>query len=205
MKNSIYPLFPFPLMVCAEKYEFISSEKKYISDLKMINNIGNLMSKNDKVLDSKELSNLKLFIDEQIFVFKKNLMRMKDENEIYITQSWVNNSNLNQFHPKHKHPNSVISGVMFLGENNIESLPPIRFHRTLEMFPLEFSFDDLNEFNASCREFDPVQGMLILFPSLLQHDVGVNTSDRVRTSISFNTYVRGTVGGREQLTEVFIS
>ena len=73
------------------------------------------------------------------------------------------------------------------------------------MYPLEFSFDDLNEFNASCREFDPVQGMLMLFPSLLEHDVGKNTSDRVRTSISFNTYVRGVVGGRDQLTEVSIS
>ena len=87
---------------------------------------------------------------------------------------------------------------MFLDENNDESLPPIRFHRTLAMFPLDFSFDGLNEFNASCREFDPVQGMLMVFPSLLEHDVEKNTSDQVRTSISFSTYVRGKVGLREQ-------
>ncbi len=205
MKNAIYPLFPYPLMVCAKKYGFTSSEKKYISELEMIENVGNLMSKNDKILDSKELSNLKQFIDEQLFDFKKNLLKIKDENEIYITQSWVNNSNPDQFHPKHKHPNSVISGVMFLDDNNDESLPSIRFHRTLEMFALDFNFDSLNEFNASAREFDPVQGMLMLFPSLLEHDVEKNTSDRVRTSISFNTYVRGIVGGREQLTEVSIS
>jgi uncharacterized protein (TIGR02466 family) len=205
MKNAIYPLFPYPLMVCGKKYEFTSSEKKYISELEMVDNSGNLMSKNDKVLDSKELTNLKLFIDEQIFNFKKNLLKIKDENEIYITQSWVNNSNPGQFHPKHKHPNSVISGVLFLDDNANENLPPIRFHRTLEMFALDFRFDDLNEFNASAREFDPAQGMLMLFPSLLEHDVDKNTSDRVRTSISFNTYVRGIVGGREQLTEVLIS
>lgn len=94
---------------------------------------------------------------------------------------------------------------MFLGENNDGSLPPIRFYRTLDMYPLDFKFDGLNEFNASCREFDPVDGMLMLFPSLLEHDVGRNMSDRVRTSISFNTFVRGVVGGREQLTEVLIS
>ena len=204
MKNAIYPLFPYPLMVCAKNYEFTNSEKEYISELEMIDNIGNMMSKNDKVLDSKELSDLKLFMDEQIFNFKKNLLKIKDQNEIYITQSWVNNSNPNQFHPKHKHPNSVISGVMFLDECNDGNLTPIRFHRTLDMFPLQFSFDDLNEFNANCREFDPVEGMLMLFPSLLEHDVDKNTSDRVRTSISFNTYVRGIVGGREQLTEINI-
>lgn len=205
MKNAIYPLFPYPLIICGEKYDFTSGESNYISELEMIDNIGNSMSKNDKVLDSEELSDLKRFIDEQILNFKKNLLRMKDENEIYITQSWVNNSFPNQYHPKHKHPNSVISGVMFLDDNEKYNLPAIRFHRTLEMYPLNFTFDELNEFNASAREFDPERGMLMLFPSLLEHDVDRNTSDRMRTSISFNTYVRGTVGGKAQLTEVLIS
>lgn len=205
MNNAIYPLFPSPLVVCGKKYEFTIAEKQYISELEMIDNIGNLMSKNDKVLDSKELADLKLFIDEQVFNFKKNLLKIKDQNEIYITQSWVNSSGPNQYHARHKHPNSVISGVMFLDEDNDESLPPIRFHRTLDMFPLQFSFDELNEFNASAREFDPEQGMLMLFPSLVEHDVDRNTSGRMRTSISFNTYVRGIVGGRKQLTEINIS
>jgi ectoine hydroxylase-related dioxygenase (phytanoyl-CoA dioxygenase family) len=73
------------------------------------------------------------------------------------------------------------------------------------MFPLDFEFDNLNESNAGCRSFETAQGSLILFPSLLEHDVEKNKSDRVRTSISFNTYVRGVVGGRDKLTEVNIS
>lgn len=205
MKNAIYPLFPYPLMVCGTNYEFTSAEKKFISDLDMVDNTGNLMSKDDRVLDREELSALRSFIDEQIYTFKKKLLRIKDQNEIYITQSWVNNADSNGYHPKHKHQNSIISGVMYVDENEDASLPPIRFHRTLEMFSLDFSFDELNEFNASAREFDTSQGMLMLFPSLLEHDVGRNTSDRMRTSISFNTFVRGKVGGSRQLTEVDIS
>jgi uncharacterized protein (TIGR02466 family) len=205
MKNAVYLLFPYPVMICAENYEFTSAEKKYISELEMIDNTGNLMSKNDEILGSEELSDLKLYIDEQIFIYKKKLLQIKDDNEIYITQSWVNRSSSDQFHPKHKHPNSVISGVMHFDENNDESLPPIRFHRSLEMFPLEFDFDNLNESNAGCRPFKTVQGSLILFPSLLEHDVEKNRSDRVRTSISFNTYVRGVVGSRGKLTEVHVS
>ncbi len=73
------------------------------------------------------------------------------------------------------------------------------------MFPVDFSFSELSEFNANSREFDVEQGMLMLFPSLLEHDVDKNGSDQIRSSISFNTYVRGTVGGKEQLTEVTIS
>jgi uncharacterized protein (TIGR02466 family) len=205
MNNTIYPLFPYPLVVCGQIYEFTEAEKKYISELEMVKNSGNVVSRFDRILDSKELSDLRKFVDEQVLNFKKNLLRIKDENEIYITQSWVNRSDSNDFHPKHKHQNSVISGVMYLDENDDASLPPIRFHRTLEMFSLDFKFDELNEFNAKSREFDPAQGMLMLFPSLLEHDVARNTSDRMRTSISFNTYARGAIGGREQLTEIFIS
>jgi uncharacterized protein (TIGR02466 family) len=205
MKNAIYPLFPYPLMICAKHYRFSESERRFISGLEMIDNIGNMMSKNDRILDSNELSKLRQFIDEQIFVFKKELLKIKDDNEIYITQSWVNDSGPGQSHQKHKHPNSVISGVMFLDENSDESLPPIRFYRTLEMFPLNFDFDDLHELNASCQVFETVQGRLMLFPSLLEHDVDRNTSDKMRTSISFNTFVRGVVGGRRSLTKLEIS
>ena len=65
MKNAIYLLFPYPVMICAENYQFTSSENKHISELEMIDNAGNLMSKKDKVLDIKELSKLKIFIYEQ--------------------------------------------------------------------------------------------------------------------------------------------
>ena len=205
MNNTIYPLFAYPVMVSAKRYEFTSAESDYLGVLEMTENTGNSMSRNEKVLDGQELANLRRFIDEQIFLYKKGLLHIPDENEIYITQSWVNNSKPDQFHPKHKHPNSVISGVMFLDENSDESLPPIRFHRTLEIFPMDFAFDDLNEFNASCREFYPAKGMLMLFPSQLEHDVEKNRSKRTRRSLSFNTFVRGTVGGREQLTEINIA
>ena len=61
--------------------------------MEMNDNNGNLMSKNDKLLDSKEFSTLKRFIDEQEFNFKNNLLRIKDESEIYFTQFWVNKAN----------------------------------------------------------------------------------------------------------------
>ena len=204
MKSTVYPLFAYPVVACAPVYRFTDAERQFIDDLEMIENVGNRMSKNDRILESEELVSLRGYIDEQILHYKKGLLRMKDDNEIYITQSWANRAASREFHQKHRHPNSIISGVMYLGDNSDESLPPIRFHRTLEMFPLEFEYEALNEFNATCRTFEPTDGMLMLFPSLLEHDVEQNRSDRERLSISFNTYVRGTVGGPEQLTEVSI-
>jgi uncharacterized protein (TIGR02466 family) len=204
MKNQLHPLFAYPLVICGDIYAFSDAENEYFVGLEMIDNVGNSMSKDDRVLDSEVLSKLKQFIDDRIFMYKKELLRIGDDNQIYVTQSWINRARPDQYHPRHKHPNSLISGVMYLDDNADRGLSPIRFHRSHEMFPLEFKYEELTDFNATSKEFEPKQGMLVLFPSLLEHDVGQNKSDRIRTSLSFNTYVRGKVGGRKQLTEVDI-
>ena len=204
MKNTVCPLFAQPVVICGRRYGFSATEKQYIEGLEMAESQGNSMSVVDKVLESAELQGLKSFVDEQITAYKRELLRIPDDVEIYVTQSWVNRSDADQFHPKHKHPNSVISGVLFLDDNSDFELPAIRFHRSAELFPVDFSYSELNDFNASCREFDVEEGMLVLFPSTLEHDVDRNRSGRTRSSLSFNTYVRGTVGGKRQLTEVEI-
>ena len=200
MKNAVYPLFASPLMICAEMYEFAAAEERHLSDLEMIDNVGNWMSSDDKVLDNPELERLRRFVDEQLLTYKKHLLRLKDDNEIYLTQSWLNRSDPGQHHPKHNHPNSIISGVLFL--DDVSGQAPLRFHRAVELLSLDFEFAELTDFNASCREFDPQRGMLILFPSLLEHDVETNRTDVPRRSLSFNTYVRGQIGGKRQLTRI---
>lgn len=205
MNNQVYPLFAFPLVICGERYSFSDDEKGYLDGLEMAGNDGNLMSQVDRVLDSGKLSELKRFIDQKVLAYKKELLRFKDEHEIYITQSWVNRSVAGDFHPRHRHPNSIISGVLFLDDNSDGDLPAIRFHRGSDMFPLAPGFAELTDFNADSREFAPQEGLLMLFPSLLEHDVGKNSSARSRSSLSFNTFIRGKLGGSRQLTEIEIS
>lgn len=205
MDNQVYPLFACPLVICGEKYSFPEAEKQFLSDLEMVDNLGNLMSTDDRLLDSEALKSLRAFADQKLLAYKKELLRIRDEHEIYITQSWLNRSATNAFHPRHRHPNSIISGVLFLDDNSDRSLPPIRFHRGTDMFPLALGFEELTDFNADSMEFDPDEGMLILFPSLLEHEVSKNRSERTRSSLSFNTFVRGKIGGRSALTEVEIA
>ena len=107
-----------------------------------------------------------------------------------------------QYHPLHNHPNSVLSGVLFLSGGG--KLPPIRFHRFNPLFPLELNFTELNDFNATCRWFEPVYGQLILFPSSLLHDVTPNKTDSTRITLSFNTFVRGEIGNAGALTSLTI-
>lgn len=201
---SVFPLFSYPVMVSTKQYQFSGAEKKFISELTMADNAGNFMSRNDKILDTVELSTLKQFIDTQIELYKKKILKLKDDNEIYITQAWANKAKTNEFHPKHKHPNSIISGVLFVNGSEGDGLPPLRFHRCNDLFPFDFAFEELNDFNSGCKWFAPVQGRLILFPSTLEHDVEKNETDIERISLSFNTFVRGSIGETLQLTQVDI-
>jgi len=201
---SVFPLFSYPVLISPKNYSFSGPEEKFISELPMADNLGNLMSENDRILESIELSNLRLFIDEQIKIYKSKILNLKSENDIYITQSWINTAKTNQFHPRHKHPNSLISGVLFITGSEGDGMPPIRFHRSNSLIPLDLQYEELNDFNSGCRWFEPVKGRLILFPSLVEHDVEKNNTNNIRTSLSFNTFVRGEIGNKSQLTEITI-
>ena len=58
--------------------------------------------------------------------------------EIYITQSWLNYIDENQYHPMHYHPNSVVSGVLYLDcdkdNDRIHFFSPL----TYATFPLTY-------------------------------------------------------------------
>ena len=201
---SVFPLFSYPVLISSENYSFSGSEETYMSELPMADNSGNLMSENDRILDCIELSKLRLFIDEQINIYKSKILNLKSGNDIYITQSWLNTAKTNQFHPRHKHPNSLISGVLFITGSKGDGMPPIRFHRSDSLIPLDLQYEELNDFNSGCRWFETVKGRLILFPSLVEHDVEKNNTENIRTSLSFNTFVRGKIGNKDHLTEITI-
>ena len=67
------------------------------------------------------------------------------------------------------------------------------------------SYGSFNPFNSPGCFFPSITNELVLFPSWLDHKVDINkkaTKDRI--SISFNTFVRGNLGGRKSLTELIL-
>jgi ectoine hydroxylase-related dioxygenase (phytanoyl-CoA dioxygenase family) len=44
------------------------------------------------------------------------------------------------------------------------------------------------------------KGMLVLFPSDLDHEVGLNQSQEERIALSFNTFFKGTIGYEEEVS-----
>lgn len=99
---------------------------------------------------------------------------------------------------RHYHPNSILSGVYY--PQNIE-YTEIRFfspHRPTILPKIRY----MNVYSSVTMQYKPQQGDIVLFPSDLDHDVPINTSDEVRYSVAFNIFFRGEMGHEETLSNV---
>ena len=173
--------------------EFIHKQKENVA----INQKGNSYSKNNYVLDSPELKNLKEFCNKNLFMFFYDRFKVKKDIEIYITQSWINFNQKDTSHHRHKHANSIISSVFFIQG---ETCPITFYNSERNLFGNLMSYEDFaapNENNAAQVYFGNENGKLFLFPSTLMHSVEPNKSNVERISLSFNTFIKGQLGGAQ--------
>ena len=207
MKHMINGLFPTPLYVVKRDTNLSPKEEKEVR--KIIEkegtkkNAGNTRSNNSDIFNGK-LKKIKQFCEQQLNIYVKEVIVPKEELDFYITQSWLNITKLGEFHHKHSHQNSIISGVFYISTEEDDKItfsdPNTKVRELINFEPKEF-----NPFNSSNWFFESVTNGLILFPSWLGHKVSMNekaTTDRI--SISFNTFVRGTLGRRKELTELIL-
>ena len=80
-----------------------------------------------------------------------------------------------------------------------EKLPPIKFTNDRQR-DVSLSIKRFNNFNSSTYMLPLKMGELILFPSDLRHKVPTNQSDEERISLSFNTWIKGSLGDERSLT-----
>jgi len=191
----IQGIFPTPVGFFSFRKPNIK-EKNFIDDLEEKSNIGNTSSENSYVLKSEELSEIKTFLDECVSEYFQKIYQPSNEVFPYITQSWVNWSKENQFHHKHPHPNSFISGIYYV--NAIENVDKIYFHKD-EYRTLKLPAKEYNVWNSDSWFFHIKTGDVVLFPSSLVHHVENVVHKDVRISLAFNTFLKGYLGSDEHL------
>ena len=194
-------LFPVPI---AEINERPPSEEElsFIKNVETELNFGNLTSKDTYILEREELSSLHTLITSRINSFLHEELGAPKSCGLRITQSWCNYTDSDQFHHKHNHPNSILSGVYYpLAEHPDDRL---QFINPLEPYmSLIYTPEVDNAFNAKTWWLPAKTGSLLLFPSYLQHVV-VPLKERpsTRISLAFNTFYTGTIGNTRDLTEL---
>jgi len=199
----IQNLFPTPVYISMLNRKLNKKELSFIDKIKSdtYKNEGNTISNNNYILEEKEFSKLKLDLNLVIQDYFNRIVSPKNNIEPYITQSWLNYTNKNEYHHMHAHPNSLISGVFYINSN--DKFDKIKFFKQqYEMIQLETK--EWNIWNSKSWWFPVKTGDIILFPSSLTHMVENKQGDNTRISLAFNVFIKGTIGNNKDLTELTV-
>jgi uncharacterized protein (TIGR02466 family) len=198
-------IFPIPVYTTEIDRRFTKQELNFVKEQKKhcSKNTGNINTKDNYILNRKEFKNIKKFLNKHCKNYLDTVICPKNNLELYITQSWLNYTEADQYHHKHNHPNSIVSGVLYF-DSDIKN-DKILF--TKSNSPQIKPIIDNTKFNFWNSEtwFFPVEtGKLIMFPSSTIHQVETKKGKNTRISLSFNTFYKGTIGSNSALTELIL-
>ena len=198
----VHSLFPQPVyfsklerVLTKEELKILNGHKK-----KTKKNAGNSRTKDSYVLEHKALKNLKKDLQKTVMDYFDKIICTNNITP-YIAQSWLNYTESNGFHHRHSHPNSLVSGVFYISAD--KEVDAIKFYKT-DSSQLRLNTTKYNIFNSSSCTFPIETGNLLLFRSSLEHGVNKKKGNNIRSSLSFNIFIKGTVGHKEELTELIL-
>ena len=188
----------FPTIVLSNKLnrEFTFDELNCILDYQdKLNPItGNITSQDMYVLDNEKLFELKSFCQEvldEYFIKVYNPINPNDV-RLQITQSWLNFTSEDKFHEKHRHFNSVISGIIYINANREND--SIIFTKLDSEDFWQIQPKELNEYNSRNCFFKVGTKDIIIFPSNLYHSTPQTNNNYLRISLAFSSFITGTIG-----------
>jgi uncharacterized protein (TIGR02466 family) len=194
---NINNLFPTAVGFSKLGRDLTEEELLFIKEQVRHPNEGNTTSDNRKILKSVEMTEIRDFIEDAMLDYFKSVYAPKFDVTPYITQSWANFTEPGQYHHKHSHPNSIISGVFYPQANR--ETDKIYFYKD-GYERIKLTAGEYNPYNSESWWFETGAGDLIIFPSHLTHMVQTKQGEGTRISISFNTFLKGYIGSDESLT-----
>ena len=195
-------LFPTPVGSFELGRDLSKLEQKFLFNLETRPNMGNVTSTNNYVLRDNRLSSLRLFLNNSLQEYFQATMSPQDNIKLEITQSWINYTKTGQYHHKHAHPNSIISGVFYI--QAAKDVDRIYFFNSEIYKQIKIIPKEVHVYNSESWWLPAPNGTLLLFPSSLTHMVSRTTGEDTRISLSFNTFYKGKLGSDEMLTSLTI-
>ena len=186
----------FPIPIGFFKYDgevdtdFLASQPQRPND-------GNTSSEDKYLLKQKKLLSLRQFIEKSLHEYFMATYCPKNDTHLKVTQSWLNWTKPGQFHHKHAHPNSLISGCYYV--NAHKETDKIFFYRDGYQ-RIKFPPAEWNPYNSESWWYPVGSGDLILFPSSLTHMVQPVEGEDTRISLAFNSFPIGVIGDENELT-----
>jgi uncharacterized protein (TIGR02466 family) len=199
----INSIFPKPIYISKIDRQLTSEELLFIDKTKLnvSENDGNTSSKDNYILNKKIFKSLKEKLDLKIQDYFDKVISPSNNITPYITQSWLNYTEKNQYHHKHQHPNSLVSGVFYI--NCHEKYDKIKFFKE-DYKTIRPEVKNWNIWNSETWWFPVKTGDVILFPSSLTHMVETKQGENTRISLAFNVFIKGKFGSNEHFTELVL-
>jgi len=203
IESIVNGIFPTPIYMSKLDRELSKKELTFVEKSKLdhYKNDGNITSNDNYILNQKVFSSLKEDLYLRVQDYFNKVLSTTDAVTPYITQSWLNYTETNQYHHKHAHPNSLVSGVFYV--NCHEQFDKIKFFND-KYQTIKPEIKDWNLYNSETWWFTVKTGDIILFPSSLTHMVETKEGDNTRISLAFNVFIKGTIGNNKNLTELIL-
>lgn len=195
-----YSLFPTAVAKFELGRDYTAEEMAFVNSQPTHSNSGNTTSDNRYVLRHDTMASLKAFAEASVNEYLRSICAPKHEVALRLTQSWLNYTKDGQYHHKHEHPNSFVSGVLYL--KAARQKDKIHFYKSLYQ-QIKLPTDQFNVYNSDSWWLEVGAGDLMLFPSSLTHMVETVQGDE-RVSLAFNTFPVGYVGDESHLTALHL-
>jgi len=205
IKSKIDGIFQTPIYRTTLTQDLSKKQLSFINKSKKEKNTdrygegGNAISCNMNVLDEDIFKNIKQELNLIIEDYFEKIISPSNDITPYITQSWLNYTESGQFHHTHSHSNSYISGVLYISCH--ETLDKIKFYNN-KYNAIQPSVKKYNHYNSNNWWFPVNTKDVIMFPSSLRHGVDPKQGNNTRISLSFNVFVKGTLGAYISATEL---
>jgi uncharacterized protein (TIGR02466 family) len=199
----IISLFSTPIYISNLNRKLTNEELYFVNNKKLDcnKNEGNITSNDNYILNNGELKNLKEELYLKVKDYFDKIICPEDNIKPYITQSWINFTETNQYHHKHQHENSLISGVFYIDCD--EKFDKINFFSD-KYSAIRPETKNWNIWNSESWWFSVKNGNIILFPSSLSHMVETKQGTNTRISLAFNVFIKGKIGNPKSLKELYL-
>ena len=206
MQPIIHNLFPTPIYTTKINRVFTKQELNFVKEQEKHSskNQGNINTKDNYILNKKEFKNIKKFLNDCCKDYIKTIICPKNNVELYITQSWLNYTKENEYHHKHNHGNSIVSGVLYFNANKDNDNITFFNKENYEQISPEINNNKFNVWNSQSWWLPVETGKLMMFPSSTKHQVDNKKGYNIRVSLAFNTFYKGTIGSNSKLTELIL-
>ncbi|MEY4965417.1 MAG: hypothetical protein RL274_1000 [Pseudomonadota bacterium] len=201
VSHEVYSLFVEPYFRANIAGTITPKQIAFIKNLKMVNNMENLISENLYIFEEPELRSIKDAVQDVLDIYAREVMCIPQK--LYVTQSWSLTCNSQVGMHGHSHSNSVLSGSLYYCELPSPTASMIfTRHVSYQQIDLAPDASKRNIYNTPINRIIPKQDDIILFSSRLTHLVEQNASSEPRHSIAFNTFVKGKLGNYRDVSEL---